>query len=94
MDLEKYESYLLPNTMVEVTNRSICRRVLDPTPEAEASEMLVATVNSWREPMSPAAGRRLVSEKEWDLLQKEVGLLAVISDELLTYTTLFVRART
>ena len=33
--------------------------------------MLVATVNSWKEPTS-RAGRRLVSEKEWDLLQKEV----------------------
>ena len=40
--------------------------------------MLVATVNSWREPMSPP-GRRLVSEKEWDLLQKEVGHLALIT---------------
>ena len=44
--------------------------------------MLVATVNSWKEPTS-LAGRRLVSEKEWDLLQKEVGRIhsqAVMTD--------------
>ncbi|KAI0216904.1 Rab GTPase-binding effector protein 1 [Lamellibrachia satsuma] len=47
------------------------KAITDPTPEAEASKMLVATVNSWKEPTS-LAGRRLVSEKEWDLLQKEL----------------------
>ncbi|KAK2172041.1 hypothetical protein NP493_998g00053 [Ridgeia piscesae] len=47
------------------------KAITDPTPEAEASKMLVATVNSWKEPAS-LAGRRLVSEKEWDLLQKEL----------------------
>ena len=46
--------------------------VIDPTPEAEASQSLLASVRAKIDPIS-MVGKRLVSEKEWELLQKDVS---------------------
>ncbi|GAB1603833.1 GTPase-binding effector 1-like isoform X2 [Argonauta hians] len=47
------------------------RAITDPTPEAEAQYSLLASVKSRAEGMS-LEGRRVVSEKEWELLQQEL----------------------
>jgi len=43
----------------------------DPTPAAEASQSLIASIKAKAESFS-TVGKRLVSEKEWDMMQKEV----------------------
>ncbi|XP_052832943.1 rab GTPase-binding effector protein 1 isoform X2 [Octopus bimaculoides] len=45
--------------------------IQDPTPEAEAHNSLLASVKSRTEGIS-LEGRRMVSEKEWELLQQEL----------------------
>uniref|UniRef100_A0A0L8FWQ6 Rabaptin GTPase-Rab5 binding domain-containing protein n=1 Tax=Octopus bimaculoides TaxID=37653 RepID=A0A0L8FWQ6_OCTBM len=47
------------------------RAITDPTPEAEAHNSLLASVKSRTEGIS-LEGRRMVSEKEWELLQQEL----------------------
>ncbi|XP_064612517.1 rab GTPase-binding effector protein 1-like isoform X2 [Liolophura sinensis] len=47
------------------------RAIRDPTPELEARQSLLASVKSRTEAMS-MEGRRIVSEKEWELLQREL----------------------
>ena len=44
---------------------------VDPTPETEARQHLLATVKSKSETLS-LEGRRLVSDEVWNLLQQEV----------------------
>lgn len=43
----------------------------EPTPEFEASQTMLAKALAKSQPLS-LVGKRLVSEEEWDMLQKEV----------------------
>lgn len=59
---------------------------VDPTPETEARKSLLANVRVKNERISKE-GRRIVSEKEWDLLQQQVtltGLLFILAVTLHT----------
>lgn len=47
------------------------RAITDPTPEAEAHNSLLASVKAKTDAIS-LEGRRVVSEKEWELLQQEL----------------------
>lgn len=48
------------------------KALLDPTPESEISKTLLATAKAKMEAIS-MIGKRLVSDKEWEMLQKEVS---------------------
>ncbi|KAK2142195.1 hypothetical protein LSH36_986g00042 [Paralvinella palmiformis] len=59
-------SFHVPN-LTEAQQKAIT----DPTPAAEASQSLIASIKAKAESFS-TVGKRLVSEKEWDMMQKEV----------------------
>jgi len=52
--------------------------ISEPTPEYEASQTMLAKALAKSEPL-PLVGKRQVSEKEWDMLQKEVTLISIVA---------------